>query len=442
MRRFGRCAAVAGLCWFAWAFAWTSLASATITASNINSPANGSAFVYNYDTGGGSVLVKGTVTGASSGDAVDIYCYFNSDNSEDKLATGVSASSGSFAANVSLKGAAANICRLRAIPSGQPVPTGSAAGSFTGPVIVVDERDSSFSPAQGNLYDYYVFAAKPAAGFDFDSLGSCEVDDSYLTNPATLTLASLHYCNAWLPDNNGDPSGSTRSSTQVNGQDAYAPGALPGLWDESGFIPLSYTSSFDAAQGTVTVQATQTLMACNAPATYPPSPANCPSFHSTGVREKSIVTTASGGHVARVTQTFSNANGKAHVLDLLFWQDEYSADNTAPGFRFPGQSAFASRAAPYSFTAFPSGPSSIFVIGDPNTTPSLSNPIGAITYSRRPQSATFISPAGANAAVFLMHYHVKVPASGSVTFHWAFSDAASRGAEAQLERNERKRMTG
>jgi hypothetical protein len=90
--------------------------------------------------------------------------------------------------------------------------------------------------------------------------------------------------------------------------------------------------------------------------------------------------------------------------------------------------------------AFPPAPSSIFAIADQAGTPSLSNPVGAITYKRPPISADFNSATGDQTASFLMHYKDSVPASGSIVYDWSFSQAANSTALGQLELRERDRM--
>jgi hypothetical protein len=146
--------------------------------------------------------------------------------------------------------------------------------------------------------------------------------------------------------------------------------------------------------------------------------------------------------VARVTQKVSSADGAGHTVDALFWQELRAPAGKSPGFLFPGQSTFAARATPYSFGPFTPGPASIYVFADPSAPagPGVGNPIGAITYSRPPLSADFISAAGARNAIFHMHYHDAIAASGPVTYDWSFADAASQSALAPLELRERDRM--
>jgi len=148
-----------------------------------------------------------------------------------------------------------------------------------------------------------------------------------------------------------------------------------------------------------------------------------------------------GGQVVRVQQVFKSVDGRAHALDLLFGQSVGDpSSGVSPGFVFPGQSSIATHATPDSFTSFPSGPGTILADRDASAAPSSSNPTGGITYSRPPTSADFVSSAGASVATFLMHYADIIPARGSVTYSWSFTQAASAGQLATLDAVERDRF--
>jgi hypothetical protein len=441
--------------------AWTAPASAAapaITASTITSPANGAELFYNGDSGGGSVTVKGTVTGAGVGSTGDLVCYTSSDTSHDRrgkgdVATGIAVSSGSFAAAVSLANVAGDACRLALVPAGT-IPTGAAAAAFQGPKISVSDQSSLST--NGNLYGYDILSGTLPWSFEFDSLGNCSILDStipssWATDPSALISNRLFHGMACLPQTSGIAAELfTRSALQVDGLNAYPPGAIgappppngdSGLTGDPGFEPLDYNASFNATHDTVTITETDIPTICDPPAGFPPTSASCPSLHDSGIQVQQTTTLLPGGQVARVSQKFTSVDGKAHTIDALFQQGvQAPANGRLPGFQFPGQTSFASHAAPDSYSLFGPGPGSIIVVADSTSLPATSNPIGAITYGRPPSSANFISATGARTAAFVMHYTDSIPANGSVSYDWSYSQAADSAGLAPLERVERDRF--
>ena len=210
---------------------------------------------------------------------------------------------------------------------------------------------------------------------------------------------------------------------------------MSSLASQPGFEPLSYGALFDATHDNVLINETDVPTICNPPATFPPTTTTCPSFHDSGLQVQQTTRLLPGGQVARVTQRFTSVDRRSHMIDALFSQAVAApASGESPGFQFPRQTSFATHSQPDSFTAFPPGPGSIIAIGDASgLLPATSNPIGAITYSRPPTSVDFISAKGAQTATFLMHYVDTVPAGGSVTYDWSFSQASSSPV-AQLPR--------
>jgi hypothetical protein len=148
-----------------------------------------------------------------------------------------------------------------------------------------------------------------------------------------------------------------------------------------------------------------------------------------------------GGQVTRLTQRFSSVDGRRHSVDAEFAQSIAApSSGESPGFEFPGQTSFATHAVPDSFSPFPNGPGSVIVLGNPVQAPAVSNPIGAITFSRPPVSADFVSSAGTRIATFLMRYTDTIPAGGSIEYDWSFSQAASAAGLGPIEAIERDRF--
>jgi hypothetical protein len=415
-------------------------AHAAITASAITSPANGSELFFNGDSGTGAITVRGTVTGATPGAKGDIVCYSVSDTKSKAVVSGVDVSSGSFAINVSLSPIADLACRLAMIPAGSGK-TGDAAAPFTGPAISVSAQFSH--SAQGSMFGYYILSGTLPWSFAFQSLGDCPVTSSFATDTSTLGSFTLFAGNACLPKSSGvGVAAGTRSSLQIDGLNAYAPAAIPSLASQPGFEPISYGALFNASHDTTVIGETDIPTICNPPATFPPTATTCPSLHDSGVHVQQTTQLLPGGQVARVTQRFSSIDGHSHSVDALFSQAvQAPSSGESPGFEFPGQGSFATHSQPDSFAAFPAGPGSIIAIGDASGfLPATSNPIGAITYSRPPTSVDFVSAKGNQTATFLMHYGDTIPAGGSVTYDWSFTQASSSSSLQVLEAVERDRF--
>lgn len=436
---------VAGLLGVLVCLPWAARAEAAITGSTITSPASGTELYYNGDSGSGNVTVSGKVAGAASGSQGDLLCYWAANTAWTTVATGIDVSSGSFAVNVSLAPVAGFACRLALVPAGT-TPTGAAAAAFTGPAISVTR--SSSHATNGDIYGYDVLAGQLSWSFELESLGECPVFGSWATNPSTLGSFQLFAGNACLLQASGiAPDLDTRSALQVDGVNSYPPGAVGatadqggGLTGEVGFQPLTYSTSFNAAHDALTIAETDTVMACNPPGGFPPTSADCPSLRDSGIQVQQTTTLLPGGQVARVSQRFASVDGKAHTIDALFGQSVEGPSGVTPGFAFPGQSSLVAHSSPDSVSTFPSGPGSIYLIANSAAAPAVSNPIGAITYSRPPASANFISASAGNLATFVMHYTDTVPANGSVSYEWSFTQAASLGALTPLARSELDRF--
>jgi hypothetical protein len=428
-----------GLCCFV-ALVVAAPASAAITASSISSPASGTELFFNGDSGTGSVTVRGTVAGAAPGVRGDLRCYTVSDTRSFRLASGIDVSSGSFAESASLLPIAGFACRLALVPAGT-VPTGPAAAAFMGPAISVSDQFSHSSA--GNLDGYFVLSGTLPWSFAFQSVGECPINSSFATDTSTLGSFSLFVGNSCLTQSSGSGSAAgTRSGLIIDGQNAYTPGAIKDLTTVAGYQPLTYTPAFNANHDTVTIIETDIPMICDPPGTFPPTTTTCPGLHNSGIEIVQTTTLLPGGQVARITQRFISVDGKAHAIDALFSQSVAGqAAGQTPGFEFPGQGSFATHGAPYSFATFPAGPGSILAISNANLLPATSNPVGAITYSRPPVSADFLSGTAAQTATFLMHYADTVPARGAVIYDWSYSQAASLGSLAALEQIERDRFS-
>ena len=86
----------------------------------------------------------------------------------------------------------------------------------------VTRARSTALPGNMSAYAQAQTSVRARGGFDFVSIGSCGLDDSYLFDPSTLAYANLFYCNAYLPPRNSQ-SDPTHSSVLVDGHNAYPP---------------------------------------------------------------------------------------------------------------------------------------------------------------------------------------------------------------------------
>jgi hypothetical protein len=409
-------------------------------ASKITFPANGAELFYNGDSGSGSLHIAGIVGGQTPTAKGDLYCYSAGAMTATKVATAIDVSTGSFNDEVSLGPIAGQACQLALVPSGT-APLGAAAlQQFMGPVISVSEQYTR--AANGNPFSYYVLSGAVEWSFALQSLGDCPIIASYATVPATLASYSLFDGDGCLATASGiAPAFGSRSALQVDGLNAYPPAAISGLAGEGGFEPLSWSATYaNSTHNGVTVQESELPVVCMPPGGYPPAFAVCPSLTNAGIKVRQTTTILPGGQVARVSQRFSSVSGKPHTIDLLLSQ-AIQAPGTGefPGFEFPRQRQFAAHAAPDSFTVFPPGTGSILVIGDSVAAPSTTNPIGAITYSTPPKEADFVTPPSSTVATMLLHYAATVPARGSITYTFSYSQADTTAGLQPLEAAERDR---
>jgi PASTA domain-containing protein/List-Bact-rpt repeat protein len=396
-------------------------AHAAITGSQITTPADPSFLVADETTAGPTFAVAGTATGGNpSTDEVDIRCYYG-------------ATSALVAKNVALKGdrsfsvPAADLnkvldltCRLRAVPAGT---NPSDVTAYSGPLIGVGERDSTAvggGPNNGHLYDYYLYAPQQTAGFDYESLGSCGLNNGYLFDQTYALATTTFYCNAGLLA--GDSPAPKRSELQIDGANAYTPDQAASIAPNATGLPtLTYSYTADAHTGDLVVHETDPLVTCST-ATYPPTTASCGTFVTAGVTDNRTITQDHDGHVSWITDTFAGTDGKAHSLDLLWDNSQHfwgpSGNSAQVEYEFPGQTGFSTHAVGDS-VSLPPSPGTILVrmhgAADGNT----STGQGAIVYDRPATAATFTNVVSFVSQLTL-HQTGKIPAKGSTRFRFAY----------------------
>jgi hypothetical protein len=412
--------------------------ASAFASSTISVPTSGTVLFYEGDQGAGSVTVSGSISPAGAGSG-DLLCYTSAGALPHFAIRIPISASGAFGATVSLSAIHAQSCRLRFVPAGA-MPSTTAATPFAGPIVTVSDQYSYSSG--GVLYGYDMLGGVASFAYELGSLGECAIRASFATDLNALSSYYLFDGNLCLPESSGiAPNPGTRSGVQVDGLDAYPPGSVVALTSLPGFLPLTYNATWTGDHSGVTVTETNSLMYCAPPGGYPPTSADCPSMMASGIVVHQTTTLLGGGQIARVTEQFVDTDGKPHTLDVLFTQAVRSpVASEPPGFEFPGQLVFASHRSPESFSLFPPGPGTMYVLADAAAAPAVSNPIGAITYQRPPVSADFITGGGAQIAKFLMHYVARVPARGAVTYRWSFAQAAGLQPLASLVASERDRF--
>jgi hypothetical protein len=403
-------------------------ASAAVTQSNVTVPGDPS-FIH-LDGATPSITVQGTSNGVVA-DNVDLYCTNGTGGSFTATllkATLPVAAGGSFAYTGSPGSAPDRACVIRAVPAGAAPTAATNLSTFTGPRAFLGEEEG-FRDNPG-LYDFYVYNSQTQGGMDFDSLGSCGLDDSFVYDPASLAKSSaLFYCNAYLPDGNGATALRTRSLLQVDGRNAYPPGAAYSLFTGAvnvpGFAPIRYSTSFSPTTGDMTIDETDPILTCAGNA-YPPTATNCTQFERAPVDVHRVMTMDHFGRMVRITDAYTARDGAAHTIDLQYEQDFRPSAPADPAYRFPWRESTFNQHALQDTFAGPGGSStgSIFVKAQkssPDGDPTY--PQGAITYSSPPDRVTFLNyPTYPNAS-WSLDYRRTVPASGALTLAFAYSDA-------------------
>ena len=212
----------------------------------------------------------------------------------------------------------------------------------------------------------------------------------------------------------------------MDGQSAYGSESANNL-DSGipGFPALTATlDSFDPATGNAQTTERESLVKCTPDDVWDPSSTDCTAYASTGVAIKRVTSFTNGGRVQTVTDTYSSTDGAAHALDL-----EYETDLNAPtaGWELPGESAFSQHSTGDTAPAASTAPGTVYTIDDTSTPPSLTNPVGAMTFATPYSSVRFdntlFSDAGEESALF--DYQRTVPAGGSVTITWSYATGAT-----------------
>jgi len=338
------------------------------------------------------------------------------------MASGVAVhKNGSFTArHVSLANPSYTACRLRAIPSGT---TPTNLKPFTGPRLLIGFNRTytqASGPNAGTLYDFYSFYSQLAGGFDFESLSSCGVCDGYLSPPNFSLGTITFWSNAALFELTSGPL--IRSELQIDSANAYATYSADNINSAATGLPkLKYSYSQNAKTGDVVIRETEPLVKCNTP-TYPPTTLSCTSFVSTGVTAMVTMAQDHSGRVAWSSVVFKSTDGKPHVLDLLWDNNQRfyrgSGNATNLEYRFPGHSSYATHVLS-DLVQLPKGQGTIFVRMHGASDGDTSTGQGAIVYDRTAVAAYF-RQVDTDRETFTLDQTGKIPAYGSTRYRFAY----------------------
>ncbi len=417
-------------------------AGAAITSSQITTPASPT-FAINDEEAPSTIAVSGTTSGGNPAtDKVDLDCFYGPGPEDLTLAKEVPLSSeGDFSVPAAkLASIEDQVCRLRAVPA-STIP--ADLSPFSGPVIATGERAKTAKietgPNNGQPYDLYIWGQQLSAADDYDSLGSCGLDDGYLFDSEFKLTTTTFYCNDWFEqyDNNKENSASTRSEIQVDGANAYTPDAAEDINKEASpdFPTFSYSYSQNPANGNLTIKESDPIVKCPE-ATYPPTPVSCPMFESTGVTDSRTIEQTNEGHLVTITDHYESTDGQSHSLSLLPQNSQYFASRPnlhgeVIAYRFPGQGAFAKHAYGESVSLPGEAPSATFINVEGASEGDMETGQGAIILGQPASEATF-NQVDSNQSEFYFHQTANVPAGGSATIQTAYAQAYSSTEVAAL----------
>lgn len=409
------------LCAVVYLAAAASGAQASVTSAAVTVPAD-PAEPY-FDLRGGppypTLRVAGTATtSGTANNSVSLHCYRGA-RAHFAIDGGVFAvSAGRWSGSIALDKLPGIACRLRAIPVDDPDPTDLT--KFTGPALRVSILELARVGVRPLLGAATGAPSSPNAGAPFGWLlrdvrrtatwrlgdsdcavtggGLLDVSNFATTDSPWLCAASLSVAESGLLTT------STRTQLQVDGQNVLLPGqAATFNPDGAGFPKLALEPSRDDAGFSAT--SSEELVRCANPA-YPPSEARCSAYVPTGVGIERRLREL-GDVQVDIADAFVSTDGRAHTVDGAY-QVSVVAVSDAPGWRFPGQSVFATHVRGDPVPPL-SAPFTVFVksrnglaAGDPRLA------YGSLTFGDTPAAARF-----ADAGTLILQVKRSVPANGS-----------------------------
>lgn len=412
-------------------------ASAALTSSSVESPADGT-FV-RYDDTSGPTTFHVTGTASPPGSTVRLVCTYGTSSYATVGAAGediaTDATTGHF--EVDATPPVGHVCRLRATEAGQAPPPDLSP--FTGPKIAVSGL-TSFSvdtgANSGVASDYRLDSLLFSAGDAFDSIGGCGLQGSYLLDSALAALR-VFGCSAWTPatGRRGD------AALEVDGHPSFGPDVVdegrfvyfPAFVDRQPYPTLGYSYHIDPATHDLTIHETDHFVRCkpNADA-FPPTATSCTAFADDPVKLDRTILADHGQHVVRFVDRWSSTDGRRHLFTIQYQNEAClgpSPCSSNIGFRLPGQGTYTVR--PNGTTSqgpFPA-PGSIFVKDTTAPDGDASRGQGATVYSLPPDDVYFFQHSAGSTSGYVLDYVDRfVPAKGSLDFRFGYATALTTAA--------------
>lgn len=410
-------------------FVIPSAASATVTTTNITTPADNSIVVWDSRTDTGTSSIVGTAPGATDGDLVDILCY-GSHGFVNVIAEDVPVTAGAFSLT-DLSSGAGGFCRLRAVPA-DTTPANTPT-PFAGPLVEIDEISLSLENPEdpGNLKPtgFYVYAGQIDASMNWGAAGDGGFEGE-LVDLATFSATEevfdgTHHFN-------GLNGGNTESPIQIDGVNGWLTTNLSGAGyiNQPNFPTLSIDPIIDTQTGDMTLYTSEGLITCTNDTTeWWVSGQECPPLLETGVRlDRSIKQSEKGGK-AVVVDRWVSIDGQPHTISLKYREEFRFDDDEAPAaqFQFPGHSPITSP-ADGSTVSGPFPDNSMIYVNDP-AYPDGSTLAGRAGIKMRngADSAFFYADGFDTPEFALVYANRTIPAGGALEitteFYQAFSQA-------------------
>lgn len=331
----------------AFALAAPAVAQAEVTSSNVTTPSNPTYLLNDQtDVPVATTTVAGTTNG-TTGDTVDLRCRYDQ-TSYNTVASGVPVNAdGSFSTEVDLDMFPDDACTLHAVD-------GSVGTSeyfrYDGPLVAVSRIEGLTTvpdgPNAGLVTDYDVRTTGIGGYFDLSSAGEQGIRDSAGYAP-DLDEASGGWDEAAELGGKDEDGSGIRNQLLVDGRNAYtpdqardayfgdgAPGGPLDSYEAPGLPGITLTASVSGTS--VIVTETFALVRCNNADTTEPDATNCSEWLPTGVR---VVRRweVREGHTAFLSDTYESADGAAHSIDPIYFQD---VETSEIGWQIDGSEEF------------------------------------------------------------------------------------------------------
>jgi hypothetical protein len=345
-------------------------ANAAVTTSSITTPAGPVFSMYDNQPADPSAQQTFDIAGTSNGttgDQVDINCYYTVDHSRRSYnaVSGVSVdAAGSFTATGNLNdvSGSSHSCVLRAVPAGA---NPAFLPDFAGPSMHVGRINSK--PTPGNSY-WDVEQTQPKGRMHWNNTSACGLKSRVYSDGTDY--ASFYWafrpwnCAAALYNDDGYGSSEVIVDSHVGFdpyQEQYATGASTGKTD------VEWSSQFDSTNGNVTIVERGEIKRCvdgsnNAVDQTNPGD-NCVALVPTGITRERTIVQDREGQTATVTDKWTSNDHAGHKVQLAYDNSSQSCGDwfifcnfNGPNVTFGGTSktgAASTRAAANSTSASP-----------------------------------------------------------------------------------------